>query len=167
MPQAISRSSLLRGKWQPGSTPVRPPWARPDGRFYALCDGCGECLAACPEGIIRQGRGGIPEVDFREGACTLCGACAEACPTGALAEHGPRPFPGTARVASSCLAAQGVLCRLCEERCAPRAIRFRPARPGRAPPEVAAWSCTGCGACVHVCPAGAMTIEETEPWTAQ
>ncbi len=151
---------MLRGKWRSESSPVRPPWARPDGRFNSLCDGCGECLAACPEGIIRVDYGAIPELDFGQGPCSLCGACVEACPTGALAELGQRPFPGTARIASSCLSVQGIACRLCEEHCEPRAIRFRPALGGRAQPEIEAAACTACGACAHICPAHAVTFPE-------
>ena len=161
MSEAISRFSLLRGDLKPKSSPVRPPWARPDARLLSLCDSCGECLTACPEGIVRAGPGGIPELDFSAGLCSLCGACAQACPTGALADVGQRPFPGVAQIASSCLSIQGIACRLCEEHCEPRAIRFRPALGGRALPEIEAEACTGCGACAHVCPAQAVTFQET------
>ncbi len=103
----------------------------------------------------------MPELDFSAGPCSLCGACAQACPTGALADLGQRPFPAVAQIASSCLSIQGIACRLCEEHCEPRAIRFRPALGGRALPEIEATACTGCGACAHVCPAQAVTFQET------
>ena len=47
----------------------------------AKCDGCGECVAACPvEGLQLQD--GKPVLD--EDQCVECGVCEGACPTGAL-----------------------------------------------------------------------------------
>jgi pyruvate formate lyase activating enzyme len=46
----------------------------------ALCIGCLDCTAACPQGAVRA-VGGLPETD-RTG-CTACGECARACPSGA------------------------------------------------------------------------------------
>lgn len=40
------------------------------------CLACGECVTACPRGIIGDGRQGAAD-------CILCGACVEACPPGA------------------------------------------------------------------------------------
>ncbi len=104
------------------------------------------------------GRGGIPEVDFQRGECSFCRACLQACATGVLADEGQAPWSTLAEIAFECLSVQGVICRLCEERCEPAAIGFRPALGGYALPEVDAGSCTGCGACVRICPVSAVRI---------
>ncbi len=158
----ISRAAVLRGRWRPTTEALPPPWARADS-FAARCDGCGDCVTACAEGIIAAGDGGYPEVDFRRGACTFCGACVEACPTGALAHHGQAAWSAAARITASCLSFRGTSCRLCEEHCEPRAIRFRPLPGGRALPEVDIAACTACGACLAVCPAEAVTIRRVGP----
>lgn len=159
MARTISRAALLRGQWNRERGVLRPPWAAGNS-FHDLCDGCGDCLPACPEAIITRGAGGLPEVDFGRGACSLCGGCAEACPSGALTNRGQAPWHHTAEIGPACLSARGITCRLCEERCEPRAIRFRPALGGRALPAIEAAACTGCGACAHVCPAEAVTFQE-------
>jgi ferredoxin-type protein NapF len=120
-------------------------------------------VAACPEAIIAIDAGGFPEVNFQRGGCTFCGDCVTACPTGALADLGQPAWSGAARIAASCLSFQGTSCRLCEEHCEPRAIRFRPLPGGRALPEVDVADCTACGACLHICPVDAVTIQEVAP----
>lgn len=107
------------------------------------------------------GAGGLPEVDFRHGHCSFCQACVQVCATGALADRGEAPWQTVAKIAFKCLSVQGVVCRLCEERCEPRAIRFRLALGGYALPEVDCAACNGCGACVGTCPVGA--VEITKP----
>jgi len=57
------------------------------------CTACGQCLDACPFGILRL-QGSVLIID--EG-CTLCGACVEVCGEGALAlpeMAAPSPRPG-------------------------------------------------------------------------
>jgi ferredoxin-type protein NapF len=160
MSRTISRAALLRGRWKREKTAPHPPWAADGATFHELCDGCGDCVTACPPGIVLRGPGGRPEVDFGRGACSLCGACATACPSGALADRGQAPWRHTAEIGPSCLSIQGIACRLCEEHCKPRAIRFRPVLGGRALPTIEAGACTACGACAHVCPAHAVTFQE-------
>jgi pyruvate formate lyase activating enzyme len=46
-----------------------------------LCIGCGDCVAACPQGAQRL-REGVRE--YARELCTLCGRCVEACPAAAL-----------------------------------------------------------------------------------
>jgi ferredoxin-type protein NapF len=90
-------------------------------------------------------------------------SAAAACPSGALADRGQAPWPHAAEIGSSCLSIQAIACRLCEEHCEPRAIRFHPALGGRVLPSIAAETCTACGACAHVCPAHAITFQEAAP----
>lgn len=142
-----------------GTLPQRPPWAVPDSAFAKLCDGCGACIRRCPEAIIVAGRGGLPRIDFALGGCRLCGRCVEACETGALAGGPPAAaWSLTALISANCLEQKGISCRVCEGACDAAALRFRPLPGGRAQVIVAADRCTGCGACVSACPAGAITM---------
>ena len=63
-----------------------------------------------------------------------------------------------AAVANDCLAYRDVVCRSCGDACGEAAIRFSPRLGGAARPEILAERCTGCGACVSACPAGAVTM---------
>ncbi len=153
----MSRASLLRGHLRE-PPPIRPPWAGPEAAFLTSCDRCGRCARACPEKIIVAGRDGVPEVDFRRGDCSFCRDCVAACSTGALTASERAPWFTVAEIAYSCLSVQGVICRLCQERCQAAAIAFLPALGGYALPDVDAEACTGCGACVRICPVTAVRI---------
>ncbi len=158
MTGTLSRSDLLRGRLCDAPPELRPPWACAEEAFSARCDRCLHCAEVCPEGIIVAGAGGLPEVDFQRGSCSFCKECVRVCSVGLLADRGQAPWVTAAKISFSCLAVQGVLCRLCEERCEPEAIRFRPALGGYALPEVDVAACNGCGACVGTCPVGAVEI---------
>lgn len=157
---AVSRASLLRGQFRAEPGAIRPPWARADARAFAsACDACGRCGPACPEGIIGFDRVGRPVVDFSKGGCSFCGACADRCPTGALTRtEGGRPWTLVARIGADCLSFGGVECRICGDHCDTAAIRFRPLGRGRWLPSIEEADCTGCGACVGVCPVKAVTV---------
>jgi NAD-dependent dihydropyrimidine dehydrogenase PreA subunit len=158
-----------------GKTPpavIRPPGAAPRA-FNALCARCGNCMRACPYGLIVPdlGASGVdglftPVLKFRslnpaqEQFCFQeCNACTQVCPTGAiraLARPTTRSRP----------------------RSASRAWTGRPASPGRSAntassarslcpyqaiiekrhrgvncPIVDEDKCRGCGACESQCPA--------------
>ncbi len=57
-----------------------------------LCDGCGQCIKACPEGALRIIEGKARMVD--EARCDGLGACIGYCPKGAIImeERTARPF---------------------------------------------------------------------------
>lgn len=138
---------------------MRPPWARLEADFLDTCTRCDACVGACPEGIVRRGGGGYPEISFAGGACTFCDACVAACAPGALVRDPSRaPWTIRAVIASSCLSATGIACRVCGEHCEAGAIRFALAVGGIARPTVDAAACTGCGACVAPCPVSAIEI---------
>lgn len=145
---------------------VRPPGgAAPQA--MARCTGCGLCVAACPQDIIRLAGPGAglrvalhPYVDYDIGACAYdCVACTQVCPTGALIPLTPaekhRTRMGSARVvASKCIEyADGVACGLCARRCPAGAIKMMRLEDGRRLPSVDFDACIGCGACRYVCPA--------------
>ena len=64
----------------------------------------------------------------------------------------------SAQVGASCLAHSGISCRVCEDNCPERAIRFRPELRGRETPVISAELCTACGECLPICPVSALSI---------
>lgn len=160
MPVALARRDLLRGRISRSAQPVgvRPPYALPEARFAALCDGCALCVPACPETVIRLDAARRPVLAFAHGECTFCDACVTACPTGALAPEGARPWTAKAEISGRCLAVGGVHCRGCGDVCPESAIRFVPRPDGRFLPAIDPAGCTGCGACVAPCPVDAVTV---------
>ena len=153
-----NRRAFLMGRSDRDTCDVRLPWLATD-RFEDDCTRCGECLAACPEKIIAPSAGGFPSIDFSRGECTFCGACADGCPENLFDRRRPQPWKFKALISDSCLAKRHVMCRSCDDACAHSAIAFAPAR-GRPPsPEINTHRCTGCGACVSVCPENAIAIQ--------
>jgi electron transfer flavoprotein alpha subunit len=53
------------------------------------CTGCGNCVAACPFGLIEVVDG---KAQIKEG-CTLCGACVDACDYNAITIEAPQKSP--------------------------------------------------------------------------
>ena len=68
-----------------------------------LCDNCGKCAEACPEGAITQNAKGVYMINKKK--CTGCGKCAEACPFGLIVKTEGNP-------ASKCIA-----CGICAKAC--------------------------------------------------
>jgi ferredoxin-type protein NapF len=156
----VARRDFLRGRF---STPergvLRPPPAIAEGAFKIACDGCVKCVSACPTGVIRLDGERRPVLDFTHGECDRCDACAAACPTGALDAAMARPWLAGAVIGTQCLTTRGVACRSCGDSCPSDAIRFQPRLNAPAAPSVTLAACTGCGACVGVCPTGATRVD--------
>lgn len=163
MSAVITRRGFLRGDLRAVSVPIRPPWALDEASFLEGCTRCNECLATCPQGIVVAGSGGFPEVDFSRGECTFCADCVSACEPGVLSttRHDAEAPPWKVRavISRSCFNYHGVFCRVCADRCISRAIHFRPVRGGAFLPRVDQENCSGCGACIGACPAGALRAE--------
>lgn len=75
--------------------PLRCTWcANPEnltpeaevGFMQRLCQGCGRCLKACPNGAILPGEG----YRIDKSRCRRCGACVERCYYGALVRYGEK-----------------------------------------------------------------------------
>lgn len=158
----VSRRQFLRGDLRGSRAGVRPPWALPESAFTERCTRCNDCITACPSSLITRGSGGYPELDFGRGGCDFCGKCAAACRAGAfqaVAAGSLGAWFHRAAIDVRCLSARGVVCRACGDHCQARAIRFRLATAGRSFAQLDLTRCTGCGACVAVCPAGAVTMQ--------
>jgi len=148
--------------------PVRPPGAADESRFVGLCLRCGNCVRACPTGILKPdlGSGGLagfmtPRAVFDGGYCREdCNACGRVCPSGAIA---PLPLEtkrqwtiGIAEVeVEKCVLAGGQECAVCVSACPYQAVEVvepEEAFPAYPYPRVIAGACVGCGACEYECP---------------
>lgn len=162
-PVALTRRSFLRGRIRSVEPAQRPPWALNETDFISRCTRCDACIKACPTAILVPADGGYPTVDFSRGECTFCAECLTQCTPAALVrEPGVPPWSLQAVIAPSCLAANGVECRVCGEACPTGAIRFRPRLGGVALPALTLDSCNGCGACFAPCPVRAITVKAGE-----
>lgn len=150
---ALSRRALFGG---PRTPPLRAPGAVAEDLFVDRCSRCDACITACPEGVLKRGSGGYPEIDFTASGCTFCGACATACRDGAIVAQ--TAWSLKAAVGPTCLLGHGVLCRVCGDHCEIRAIRFHPVPGGKLAMTIETETCTGCGACLSRCPANALSI---------
>lgn len=154
-----ARRNLLRGRPAHAPPPIRPPGAT-DNRVVEACTSCGACVAACPTNIIALGDGRLPEISFGRGECLFCGQCADACPEPVFSPQQPSRFAHVAAIGASCLSRMGIFCQSCGEACPEDAIRFEQ-KPGGVPvPTLAEAACTGCGACIAVCPASAIEVHQ-------
>ncbi|MCR9141244.1 MAG: 4Fe-4S binding protein [bacterium] len=164
---------------------ARPPGALPDpAAFDRACTRCGDCVIACPYGVIfTLGGASGPLLDPNSVACQLCPdmPCISACDDDAL-----RPLPanslpkfGQAEVISgACLNAtpdkkaagdaarsssprkksggRKKTCRECAKACpVPEVISY-----GRGKEKLPRFAdhCTGCGQCIPACPAETAAI---------
>lgn len=157
----LSRRQFLRGDFRQHETPIRPPGALDETGFLARCTRCSACIEACPEKIIKKDQAGYPVLDFSMGGCAFCNKCADVCEQDALQVcRTEQPFSTTiATITDECLSLHGVNCRICEDACEPRAIRFKLMEGGLTLPWIETSSCTGCGFCVSICPSRAIRIE--------
>jgi len=165
MNHSVSRAQLLRGDFNGERSPFRPPWALTEVEFVEQCSGCGECVAACQDKLIKVGRGKLPEMDFSRGGCDFCAACLEVCKPGALHAEGDEAAPWKIRasIEPDCLSLNAVVCRACGEVCDERAIRFKLETGGVARPLLDTETCNGCGACFAVCPVKAVNLSSINP----
>lgn len=146
--------------------PLRPPGALDESRFAGVCTRCGNCVRACPAGIIGRdlGQGGwasllTPVLSFRHDYCREdCTRCTQVCPSGAIerlrGDDKAKMRLGLPRVDMNvCLLAEDRECSACARNCPYDAIRyvFSEARYTLSP-LIDATKCTGCGACEAACP---------------
>ncbi len=154
---SASRRSFLKLPSQPEAAAIRPPWSD-EASVRAHCTGCKACVEACPETILLMDRAGKPKVEFDGRECTFCRKCAESCGEPVFDLTRSRPWDLKATIAAGCLQEHGISCQLCRDACPVSAIRVDlDKRPfGRLKIEEAA--CTGCGACLSVCPQEVLSL---------
>lgn len=157
----IDRRNFLRGRFGREPKPLRPPWST-QASILASCQSCGKCAESCPEGIIHPDRNGRPVVLFTAGECTFCGACADICPAPVFAGREEQPWDLQLSLADGCLAVEGVTCRSCGDACPEGAIKFSPRIGGAAALIIEHAGCTGCGACISVCPRDVLSLAPRE-----
>jgi len=168
---------VARKAFGPSPPKLRPPGAAEEVRFKALCVRCGNCVRACPSGIIRRDLGGeasgvlAPVVRFGgerpSGRYCLetCNECSRSCPTGAIArltlEQKNRWTIGLARIdLPGCLVTADQTCAVCIDICPQKAISMSFSQKTYTNTlHVDGRKCNGCGACMLVCPVNVIAIE--------
>ncbi|MGF1714684.1 ferredoxin-type protein NapF [Photobacterium chitinilyticum] len=155
-----TRRNLLSRRRTPALQ--RMPWVVDEDTFVDSCTRCNKCISACETQIIVKGDGGFPTVDFTHGECTFCTRCAEVCPEMLFRPTTEQPWDIKAQINASCLAQNKIECRSCGDMCEVQAIRFKLQVGGVALPELDTDVCNGCGACLSVCPASAISMLTTE-----
>lgn len=139
---------------------IRPPGVVHEDNFLKLCIKCGKCIRACPflalQPVIHANEfdRGTPCLRVGTSFCRFCEGfpCIEACPTGALTKDGNCKKIATAEaIKEKCLRSNGIDCTACEQICARtwKAISYN---LHNQPPTINNRICTGCGACITVCP---------------
>lgn len=166
---AVFGTGVLLGRIARGSPklapPLRPPGAVDESRLAGMCSRCGNCVRACPAGIIRPETQMTlnlltPIVEFAQDYCREnCVRCTEVCPTGALrrltfADKRAAKI-GLARVdLDLCWLTFDRECNICGRACPYEAITFEwNEETYTRVPRIDPRRCNGCGACEVACPA--------------
>lgn len=157
MEQRLSRRDLLRGCTR-NAAAIPPPGFF--GLRHEACSACTECIDHCPTSIVIV-EDGMPSLDFSRGECLFCGECEEHCPHSERLFGAPRAFAHVVEITTACLPRYGIDCQACRDHCPTAAIRFRPRLGGPFLPEIDEDACSGCGACIGVCPVDAVSIKKT------
>jgi ferredoxin len=148
---------------------IRPPGAI--GKFNTLCIRCGNCIRVCPTHILRQNqRMGFglltPVVEFHGGYCLeTCNACSIVCPSGSITsfqiEEKKMLKMGKILVnKDACLLMKLRECGVCKPACSYKAVDIVEIERNslQMMPVVKSNDCTGCGACIAVCPENCFQI---------
>lgn len=169
--KGLSRRALFGAKRRTQRLPfrLRPPGARPEAEFLAMCTGCGDCVEACPHNAVhtladwvRPGAG-TPVMVPQERPCHMCEGfpCASSCPEGALLQPVQSWSLGKVWIdPARCLPFQGPECGACAYLC-PEGVEAL--RLIRDLPVLSEDACIGCGLCIAACPTEPKAIRMMEP----
>lgn len=155
---STSKRNLIFGRVSTHQA-VRPPWAISETAFIETCTRCGECVKQCPVNVISLKDGNFPEMNYSSSGCDFCEVCVAVCQPGALQLSETTPFDSIAIIGNECFSERGVICRSCAEVCEIQAIRFQQVVGGITHVLMNTEQCNGCGECVSICPADAITIQ--------
>ncbi len=150
-----SLSTLFRPKSSLSQSSIRPPYAKEDANFEAICLVCIEtpCVRACVEEIIVLDETKLPSLVFTKSGCTFCQECALACPSAVLSQDESATIKAEFAInTQTCMAWNSVICNSCLDVCHVRAITFF----GLLRPLLDKEICTSCGFCYGVCPTHAI-----------
>ena len=129
---------LSAGESRSSKSLIRPPMSKEEGDFLTSCIRCGECMKACPTGILKPSgiENGLralwsPVMVASEGECQKgCNACSVACPTDAIMKYAVEDKykykAGTAVFNSAlCISySENKFCSECVRACPTNAIEF-------------------------------------------
>ena len=149
----ISRRRLFALRTDAVSRAIPPHWVHEVAVVHG-CMGCGACVSACPQAIIRPDAARRPTIDSRAGGCTFYAGCVEVCPNSVI-----RAFQHRVVIGDACFTVSGTVCQTCGDHCPEAAIRFPVRRSGPAVPSLTLERCGGCDASIAACPAGAISTQ--------
>ncbi|WP_165314235.1 4Fe-4S binding protein [Vibrio ziniensis] len=129
----------------------RPPTALEEKKFIQTCTGCGECVSACPNGIIVV-KNELAELDLELSYCSHCHQCNEVCPTAALS-HSVSDCQLRPTITSNCNPQTAFYCAECQHGCPVGAITVQKNNK----PAIDLGLCNGCNSCRYHCPVNAIT----------
>jgi ferredoxin-type protein NapF len=161
---SASRRAFLKLPSEPETKVIRPPWTD-EQSVSAHCTGCRSCVEACPQSILRMDDSARPAVSFEGQECTFCEKCAQACDEPVFDLTRALAFELKAKIETGCLQDHGISCQSCRDTCPQSAIRVDLTKRPFGRLKVDEEACTGCGACLGVCPQDVISLAAPPPAT--
>jgi ferredoxin-type protein NapF len=169
----ILASPIIRKQGAGNHLQIRPPSSLPMDEYLLTCIRCGNCIGACPTGILFQQTDVnlmaflAPAVDFTESYCLPeCKHCGDVCPSGALKRFSLEKKKDLIMARASvdyenCLLYKQKECNQCKQYCAYDAVSYE-LQPGlmNPIPVFDEEKCVGCAACKIVCPENVIHISQ-------